>query len=653
MQKTHWGFDVKNLDRGVRPQDDFYRFANGRWLKQHPIPRDESRWGSFIILRYKTERQLKALLKRSLKKQAANSFPQQQIADFYRSAMDMRRRNALGIRPILKERNAIRAIASVEDLLTYAARSHQEGGSAFFTCFVDQDLSDSTRYLLEFRQGGLGLPEREYYLKNAPEQWRVRSAYVHYVEKLLRLSGMNAEESARARKAVMKIETLLARSSMSKEDMRDVDKMYHKMSVARLSQKIPGIAWKNYLEVFGARAARDVNLAQPHFFADLARLLKTVPLREWKLYLEWHLVSDTALLLSEPFVRTSFDFWGRTVTGSKKMKSLWRRSLGALNAVLGEPLGKLYVERYFRAPAKRAMDELVDDLFAAYRERILRLDWMSGVTKRKALQKLGAMDRKIGHPSRWRSYRALGIRPDDYFGNFQRAIAFEHRRVLRRLLKPVDRKEWCTVPQVVNAFYHPNLNDITFPAAILQFPFFALSSDAAVNYGAIGSVIGDELTHGFDDQGAKFDGKGNRKNWWVPRDQKKFIRKSQTLAKQFDRYKAAGIRVNGTMTLGENIADLGGLAIAFDAYERHLAQKGRKTIGGFTPEERFFFGFAQQEQMNARREFVKMAALTDSHSPASFRVNGPLSNFERFYETFAVKKGDGLYREPHRRAKIW
>jgi putative endopeptidase len=386
----------------------------------------------------------------------------------------------------------------------------------------------------------------------------------------------------------------------------------------------------------------------------LSKLVSTIPLDEWKRYLAWHLASDYAPLLSEPFVHASFDFWGKTISGSKKLKPLWRRALSTTSSILDEPIGKLYVKRYFPPEAKRAMNALVDDLFKAYEMRMKKLTWIGPKTKRRAIKKLRTMERKIGYPSRWRSFRKLVIKTDDYVGNCVRAAEFEHHRDLRRLTKPVDRNEWITAPQIVNAYAHLNLNDITFPAAILQPPFFDLSADAAVNYAAIGSCIGHEMTHGFDDRGSKFDEKGNHHTWWEARDRKRFEHKSHILVKQFNRYEAAdGIMVHGKLTLGENIADLGGLSIAYDAFVRHLEKTGRKNINGLTPEQRFFLGFAQQEQELARKEFMKMAALIDPHSPAETRVNGPLSNFPPFYATYNVKKGDGLYREPKDRAKIW
>lgn len=656
MQKTEkdWGFDTKNIDKSVRPQDDFYNYANGGWLKKNKIPADESRWGSFIILRYETEHQLKALVEGLLGKKHAPRTPEQQIADLYASAMDMKRRNALGTEPIEKERADIRALQSPADIIKYAARVHRVGGSALFVCAVDQDLTDSTHYLLQLWQGGLGLPDRDYYLLDKPEQKRVRAAYTKHVERMLRLAGMNAKEAVRAREAVMKVETLLAKASMNNVDARDVDKTFRKVKIQQLAKEVPSIDWSVYFKLYGADHAKEVNLAQPKFFAALAKMLRTVPLEEWKQYLEWHLISDTSGLLSEAFVKANFEFAGRTIMGMKKMKPLWRRSLAVVNGALGEAGGKLYVEKHFPPEAKRAMHVLVDDLFAAYEERMKKLDWMSSATKKKAIAKLHATGRKIGYPDRWRSYKTLEVRADDYFGNVVRAAEFEHKRAMRRLNKPVDRKEWVTVPQIVNAFNHFNMNDITFPAAILQPPFFSLSADAAVNYAAIGSVIGHELSHSFDDQGSKIDGKGNRHEWWTASDKKKFVQKSKLLADQYDKYEAAdGVMVNGKLTLGENIADLGGLAIAYDAYQKHLHKTGRHDIGGWTPEQRFFFGFAQQERELARPEFMKMAALVDPHSPHYTRVNGPLSNFEPFYEAFGVKKGDKLYREPKHRAKIW
>lgn len=653
-QKKSWGFNTRSMDTSVRPQDDFYHFANGNWIKKNKIPPEESRWGSFITLRYNTERQLKAIVEELLaKKKLKNGSPEQLVSDLYRSALDLKTRNSLGPKPIEPLCKEIQSLSSLPELLHIVARLHRTVSSPLWATYLDQDPRNSNKYLLGLAQGGLGLPDRDYYLLDAPEQKRVREAYVVHIKNLLKLFGKKESEITRDAQIIMRLETALAKVSMTKEDARDVDKTTNRRTVGTWSKEVPQIDWKNYFSLLGAEV-KEINVAQPEFLAKMAKMLKSEPLEDWKIYIEWHLLNDAASLLSQKYIEENFNFYGKVMTGTKKIRAPWRRALSAVNGSVGEALGKLYVKRHFPPAAKKEIDTLVSDLFDAYEDRLRKIDWMSKPTKHKAIRKLRAMNRKIGYPTRFRDYKGLKIRPDDYFGNILRSAMCEHRRAMKRLRKPVDRKEWFMTPQTVNAYCHFNLNEIVFPAAILQPPFFDFTADDAVNYAGIGSVIGHEITHGFDDQGSKFDHRGNLKSWWTTKDRKRFEKKAEILVKQFDVCEVIdGVYANGKLTLGENIADLGGLAIAWDAYQLHLHKTGRKNIDGYTPEERFFFGFAQQEREIARKEFMKMAALTDPHAPHFLRVNGPVSNTEAFYSTFGVKKGDKLYREPNKRAKIW
>lgn len=642
--KHYWGFDTKSIDTSVRPGDDFYTYANGGWLKRAKMPADEARWGSFNILRYKTQEQLKKIVE---------STRHPQISGLYRSAMDMKRRNKLGAAPLAPLRSRIRSIRTKKDLSDTLAHLHVLGISGGWGSVVDQDSKDSTRYLLHLWQGGLGMPERDYYLLNKPEQKRVRRAYVAHVKKLSQLAGASATDSKKISTVVLGMETALAKVSMRKEDTRDPEKVYHKYSVAQLQRMVPAVPWQTYLKQTHAQKAKYIIVGQPAFFKAIGKMLETVPLDDWKTYLEWHVINDCAGMLSDRFVKANFAFYGTTLTGTKAIKPLWRRALGAVGAV-GEELGKLYVQKHFPASSKRAMDTLVSDLFEVYAARIKALSWMGPATKRKALTKLRLISRKIAYPRYWRSYKGLHIDPGDYFGNLLRAAEFEHMRQMRKLGRPVDRGEWFMTPQTVNAYFSPNLNDIVFPAAILQWPFFDARADDAVNYAGIGSVIGHEMTHGFDDQGAKFDGKGTMRSWWSTQDRKNFEAKSKTLVAQADAHEVQpGVTMSGRLTLGENIADLGGLAIAYDAYQKRLAKTGRKIIAGLSPEERFFLGFAQIERELARPEHSKMQALTDPHAHAPFRINGPVSNFAPFYEAYKLSKKDKLYRPPNKRAEIW
>ncbi len=647
QSKNWWGFDAKGIDIAVRPQDDFYSYANGGWVKKTKIPPHEARWGSFITLRVETEQKLKVIVDELLAKQNhKKGTPEQLIADYYRSAFDMPRRNKLGTKPLWDFVRRIENISSQKELVETIAFLHKAGVSGVWSFFVDQDSKNSAAYILHLWQGGLGLPERDYYLENKPEQKRVRDAYVVYIANLLKIAGFKPAEIARAQKVVLDIETALAKASMSKEDVRDPHKVYHKVT--------PSAFWKSYLLLMGAPVVKKVIVGQPKFFAEAQKMLKEIPLEDWKVYLTWHLLNDMSGGLSQAFVTEQFNFYSGVLHGVKKMKPLWRRALMSTNAALGEPLGKLYVERYFPKEAKHKIDQLVSDLFSVYAERMQQLDWMSVATKRKAITKLRAMTRKIGYPTKWDLYKGVVIVPDDYFGNGLRIHAHDYAKMMRKLARGVDRSEWFMSPQTVNAYCSQTLNDIVFPAAILQWPFFDPTADMAVNYAGIGSVIGHEMTHAFDDQGAKFDLKGNMQNWWTPKDKQAFEKKGKLVVAQANAHEVAGgIHLNGQLTLGENIADLGGLVIAYDAYQKYLAKAGRKIVGGLSPEMRFFLGFAQMEREVARPETLKMRALTDPHAVAPFRINGPLANFEPFYKTFGLKKGDKLYRDPSKRAHIW
>ena len=654
--KKGWGFDTRDMDTNVRPQDDFYHYANGTWLKKNPVPPHESRWGSFLILRYTTEKQLRALvMKLQHKKKLKVGSSEQMVRDLYRSGLNMKKRNALDLTPLAPWLKRIEKIKDIRSLVSTIAHLEKIGGGGPWGFGVDQDMKNSEKYIVYIHQSGLGMPDRDYYLKSDAESIRVRTAYEKHVETMFVFMGRSKVEAKRARGTIMRIETAIAKISMPKEDLRDVDKTYHKVRVSTLRKFGKNIEWQSYFRIVGAgKKMRDVIVMQPKFLKAMNALLAREPIEDWKTYLTWHLVGGAASYLSAKFERQNFAFYGTTLSGVKVMKPAWRRVLGAVNGSIGEVLGKLYVEAYFGPEAKKRILAVVEDLFEAYKKRIENLDWMNANTKKKALKKLGEMNRKFGYPGKWKSYKGLSIQDDDYFGNAIRATLFEHNRVMRRLNKKVDREEWFMTPQTVNAFCDFGMNSIVFPAAILQPPFFGVSNDDAINYGAMGMTIGHEITHGFDDQGSKFDGKGNRTTWWTKQDRTHFDKKAKVLVKQFNEYKVSGgLHVNGQLTLGENIADLGGASIAYDAFKLRLAKTGRKDIDGFTPEQRFFLGFALFERENRRPEMQKTSVLTDPHAPGMYRINGPASNLPEFYETFAVTKKNKLYRNPKDRAKIW
>jgi putative endopeptidase len=653
MNKKGWGFDTRDIDTKVRPQDDFFHYASGAWMKKHPIPKTESTWGSFRMLRHTTDKQLHTLLKKAAAKtHAPKGSIEQMIRDLYASGMDLKTRRAKGLSPIAPLLKRVEDIETVQDIVRLAAHLERIGSGGIWGAGIDQDMKDSEQYIVYLGQGGLGMPDRDYYLKNDEESKRVRAAYEKHLIRLLELAGRKATAKDEAA-LVLGMETALAKISMTKEDLRDVDKIYFKKSIPQLRKIAPEVDWSEYFKIIGADP-KHVVVMQPAFFTGASRLLASYGIDAWQTYLRTHIIGDFASVLSPDLEKENFAFYATTLTGTKHMKPLWQRILRVVNGGLSEAFGELYVKEYFPAVAKKKVADVVADLFRAYEARIKNLDWMTPATKKKAIVKLHQMNRKLGYPDKWKSYKGLVISADDYVGNIMRVNEFEHKRAMRRLAKPVDHKEWFMSPQTVNAYCSFGLNDIVFPAAILQHPFFDVSADDAFNYGAIGAVIGHEITHGFDDQGSKFDGKGNRKTWWTSADTKRFTEKSKRLIKEFDGYEVeSGLHVNGQLTLGENIADLGGLSIAFDAYQLRLKETGRKDIDGFTPEQRFFLGYAGTEREQERPEFRKTQVLTNPHSPSLFRVNGPLSNLPEFYEAFGVKKGDKLYRDPKLRAKIW
>lgn len=654
MNKKGWGFDTRDMDTSVRPQDDFFHYANGGWLKRHTIPENESAWGSFRILRYETEKKLKKILDDLEKaKNLKLGSPEQMVRDFYRSGMDTKKRAKQEVKPIAKYLKKISDIETREDLLACIAELHMIGIDVVWGCGVDQDMKNGDAYILYLGQAGLGLPDRNYYLNDDAESLRVRNEYRPHIARMFQLLGIKKSEVQDMAETVYRIEHELATYSMRKEDTREVEKIYNKKTLSQFAKIVPWVNWKKYFTRLGA-SPKTVVVCQPDFFAGVNMSLETISLPEWRTYLTWHLIRGTAGLLSPAFVRENFRFYGTVISGTKEMRPLWRQVLSVVNSGLGELIGKVYVKEYFTPEAKKKALSMVDDVFSAYEAHIQALDWMHTTTKKKALLKLRKMTRKIGYPDRWRSYKGLHIHPDEYVQNVIHLSLFVHRREMRKLTKIVDRKEWHMNPQTVNAYCNQSMNEIVFPAAILQPPFFNLFADDAVNYGSMGTVIGHEMTHNFDDQGAKFDARGNLKNWWTAEDTKRFKKKAKPLSTQFSAYTVAdGVPVNGQLTLGENIADLGGLDIALDAYRLVLKKEGRKDIDGFTPEQRFFLSFAVFERELTRPEVEKMLAINDPHSPARHRINGTVTNSSGFYEAFGVKKGDKLYREPKSRIKIW
>ncbi|HKW64862.1 MAG TPA: M13 family metallopeptidase [Candidatus Acidoferrum sp.] len=654
-QPKSWGFNTANLDKTCQPCDDFYQFAMGGWMKANPIPPEYSVWGSFSQLADKNQQNLRAILEAAADSKAEPGSNEQKIGDFYASCMDTTAIDAAGAKPIEPELTQIAAVQTLADLQAETARLHSWGVGVLFRFNSTQDAKDSTQEIGAAFQGGLGLPEREYYLKQDEKSAKLRDAYVKHVASMLTLLGDSADVSETEAAAVMKIETALATASMKNTDLRDPDKTYHKMTLADLKTLTPNFSWEAYFKAVGhpELKEKEVNVGQPDFFKALDAQLTATPIENWKNYLRWHLVNYAASGLAEKFVNEDFEFRGKILTGAKEIQPRWKRCTQATDRNLGEALGQVYVQKYFPPAAKARALEMVHNLLAALKDDLHTLPWMGPETRAQATAKLEAFTLKIGYTDKWRDYSALKINRRSYEGNIARSAEFEFARRLNKIGKPVERAEWGMTPPTVNAYNNSSMNEIVFPAGIMQPPFYDPNADDAVNYGGMGAVIGHEITHGFDDHGSKFDGKGNLKDWWTPEDLKNFNARAKCVSDQFDGYVVDGdLHENGKLVLGESIADLGGLAIAYAAYEKSLQGKPRPPVkDGFTPEQRFFLGWAQVWGANERIEYARLMANTNPHPLGRFRGNGPLSNMAEFAKAFGCKHGDTMVRE--QACKIW
>jgi len=652
-QARSWGFDTANLDKTCKPCDDFYQFAMGGWMKANPIPPEYSVWGSFSQLADKNQKNLREILEEAASAKAAPSSNEQKIGDFYASCMDTAAIEAAGSKPIEPDLTQIAAVQSLADLQTETARLHGRGVGVRFRFNSTQDAKDRTQEIGAAFPGGLGLPEREYYLKQDEKSSKLRDAYVKHVANMFVLLGDPADVSGTEAAAVMKIETALATASMKNTDLRDPEKTYHKMTLADLKVLTPDFSWHAYFKAVGHPELKEINVGQPDFFKALDTQLTGTAIADWKTYLRWHLVNAAASGLPEKFVNEEFDFRGKTLTGAKEIQPRWKRCVQATDRNLGEALGQVYVQKYFPPAAKARALEMVHNLLAALKDDLQTLPWMGPETRAQATAKLEAFTLKIGYTDKWRDYSALKIDRTSYTGNIVRAAESELARRLNKIGKPVDRTEWGMTPPTVNAYNNSSINEIVFPAGIMQPPFYDPNADDAVNYGGMGAVIGHEITHGFDDHGSKFDGKGNLKDWWTPEDLKNFQSRAKCVSDQFDGYVVDGdLHENGKLVLGESIADLGGLAIAYAAYEKSLQGKPRPPDkDGFTPEQRFFLGWAQVWGANERIEYARLMANTNPHPLGRFRANGPLSNMAEFAKAFGCKHGEAMVRE--QACKIW
>ena len=646
--------DTQNFDTSVKPSEDFYQYANGGWISKNPIPPDQSRWGSFNEVQERNYVILHDILENAAKKSGEEGSNLQKVGDFYFSGMDSAHIEEAGAKPLDAEIQRINAIKDKNDLQAEIAHLHTMAIGIPFAFFIDQDAKNSTEEIAQLFQSGLGLPDRDYYTKTDEKSKDLRDKYVTHLVNTFTLLGDDPSTASANAKIVMDMETRLANASMTRVDMRDPEKIYHKMSINDLGKLTQAFSWGKYFNDIGVNDPGKINVAQPDFMKEVSGMISDVPLPNWKTYLRWHLVHEYGSYLSSGFVNEEFNFFGKALTGQKELRPRWKRILATVDGNIGEALGQLYVAKAFTPEAKARAVQLVANLRSSLHNRIENLAWMSAVTKKQALKKLDAFTVKIGYTDKWRDYSSLKIDRGPYVLNVMRSQEFEFKRNLNKIGKPVDRTEWGMTPPTVNAYYNPSMNEIVFPAGILQPPFFYADADEAVNYGGIGAVIGHEMTHGFDDEGRQFDAEGNLKDWWTSDDSAKYTERTKLVEEEFDGFVAIDtLHVNGKLTLGENLADLGGLTVAYAALEKELEGKSREKIDGFTPEQRFFLSFAQIWRSNIRPEAQRMRLITDPHSPGRFRCIGPISNMIEFKQAFDIPDGSPMMRSTDKRAKIW
>jgi endothelin-converting enzyme/putative endopeptidase len=636
------GFDLSAIDKKTNPCDDFYQFSCGTWLKNNPIPSDQSSWGRFSELNERNREILHQILEKASAASTRDA-DTQKIGDYYATCMDEKAIASKGLSPLQPELDRIRAMKNTQDLSEQIARMHRIGIDVLFNFSSGQDFKDSSAVIGQADQGGLGLPEKDYYFRTDAKAVETRKEYVGYLTRMLVLLGVPQADAAKKADAVMALETALATVSMDVTSRRDPDKVYHKMKLAEFEALSDSFSWSRYFALIQAPPMATLNVAAPDFFKGQEALLKNQPMDVWKDYLTLHLVQSQAMMLPAPFDNERFAFFGKFLTGAKEQKTRWKRCVATTDGDLGEALGKAYVDRTFGAEGKQRTLDMVNKLEAALGQDLRQIPWMTPATKQKALEKLHAITNKIGYPDKWRDYSALSIVKGDAIGNSFRANEFEFHRQISKIGKPVEREEWFMTPPTVNAYYDPQMNNINFPAGILQPPFFDKQADDATNYGAIGAVIGHELTHGFDDQGRQFDPKGNLDDWWTPADAKAFDERADCIVKEYSAFELpGGVHMNGKLTLGENTADNGGLRIAWMALANDLAGKTLPKKDGFTEQQRFFLGWGQIWCDNETAEMQRLQAQTNPHAIAEFRVNGTVSNMPEFQSAFGCKAGQPI-----------
>jgi putative endopeptidase len=653
------GINIENIDTSVDPNIDFYRYSNGNWLKNNPIPPEYSSWSSWIEIMVNNERILKKILEEvSVNPLISSNSNARKLGDLYYTALDTEKIEAEGLGPVKDDLELIGRIKSKSDVITVFSEMKRYRVGGLFSVWAGQDDKNSRNVILQLYQSGLGLPDRDYYLKDDEKSKKLKESYRQFIENMFVLLGNDRSSAAKISRDVMDFETRLAQASMDRVAMREAEASYHLMTLSEVKALMPDFDWNVFFEKLNinkeSNFANGINVGQPEFFKEVNRMFTDVNIDTWKNYLKWNLMRSAADKLSKPFADEAFNFNSKTMRGVEKQRERWKNGISFVENAMGEALGQLFVAERFRPEAKQRALEMVENIKAAFKDRIIQNQWMSDETKKKALNKLATFTVKIGYTDKWRDFSGLEIDRSSLYRNMKRAAEFNQQYNLQKLNKPVDMTEWWMLPQTVNAYYSSSKNEIVFPAGIMQPPFYDAEADDAVNYGGIGMVIGHELTHGFDDQGRKYDGEGNMTDWWTESDATKFKERSSILVKQYNDYKVFDdLNVNGELTLGENIADLGGLTIAYYGLQKALEGKDRPVIDGFTPEQRFFLSHSQVWRVNYRPESLRLLVTTDEHSPGEFRVIGPLSNMEEFMKAFNGKPGDPMVRSNSERAAIW
>jgi putative endopeptidase len=645
--------DPTNMDLAVNPGDDFYQYANGAWLKSTPIPPTESVWGSFSTLRDFNQNALKHILEEAAAKSGPKGSALQKVGDFFAAAMDTIAIEKAGLNPVKPYFERVEKITSMQGLLDEIGQMHAESMGPLFSFYANNDEKISTQFVPYLSQGGIHLPDRDYFFKTDTRTTKIRDAYKIHIVNVFKLLGEKEDNAVKLRDVIMRFETALANASMTRTEMRDPQKLYNKMTVKEVHKLSPLIDWDKMMKKMLIHYDTLI-VQQPKFVTAMDELLRNEKLDQWKVYLKWCVIKGAMGYLGDAFVKENFNF-SKNMTGQKQQQPRWKRASLLTDQALGDLVGQIYVAKHFTPEAKQRMTQLVENLSLTYEKRIQNLDWMSAVTKQKALGKLHSFMRKIGYPDKWQDLSSINIGRDNYWANVMAVNDFQYKDMINRIGKPVDKTRWGMTPPTVNAYYNPTMNEIVFPAGILQFPFFDNAADDAVNYGGIGAVIGHEMTHGFDDEGRQYDAEGNLKDWWTEEDGQKFDAKAKTIEEQFNNYRVLDtVKVNGKLTLGENLADLGGINLAYDAFKTFTKQgKSNQKIDGFTPDQRFFLSWAQIWRTNIRDEALMQRVMSDPHSPGNFRCNGPITHMPEFYAAFGVKQGDKLWKIESNRTKIW